>query len=789
MVGNAQSSSLSLLFGTGDGTFGPRNALSVATGPNGIVVADLNGDGIDDIATSTSTSKSLSVLMGIPDTDNLTFSRTFQVTVNPVNDTPTLDQPDNVTVDEDASEQTVNLSGITAGGGETQPLRVTATSSNTDLIADPTVVYPLLTDQGLVAHYSFDGNADDNSGAGHDTVVSGPVLTTDRFGNVDSAYLFDGVDDVIKQSNASLMPRGTSDFTVSLWINATTIAGDARVFFANEKLDQFQFAIGGFAQDELQMYLGGTLVTTGSLEWELDRWYQVGVTRLGNQVSIFRDGQTLVTATNNSANNVSNNESVLSFGSRKRIFGSPVDHPWHGKIDDIRIYDRHLAVTDIQDIYRQDTGTLQFTPLADQHGTSTITVTVEDPGPNGTLDDDLFGATTSFAVGSSPFSVSVADFDGDGVQDLAVANGSSNNVSILLGDGSGSFAVATNFATGDSPQSVSVGDFNGDGNQDLAVANGSSNNVSILLGTGSGSFGAATHFAVGTRPYFVSVGDFNGDGNPDLAVANIGGANVSILLGTGSGSFGVATHFAVGLLPDCVSVGDFNEDGNQDLAVANQGGGGLSILLGDGSGSFVAATASGVPNALSSVSVGDFNGDAHQDVAITIGDRGVDVLLGNGNGSFGAATSFATGSSPRHVSVGDFNGDGNQDLAVANQTSATVSILLGDGSGSFAAATNFAVGSSPFSVSVADFDADGNQDLAVANGSSNNVSILLGGGDNATTTRTFDVTVNPVNDVPTLGALSDLTIDEDASEQTVNLSGISAGGGETQPLRLSRQYQ
>ena len=73
--------------------------------------------------------------------DNATFSRTFDVTVNPVNDDPTLVQPDNVTVDEDASEQTVNLSGITAGGGETQPLRVTAISSNTELIADPTVVY------------------------------------------------------------------------------------------------------------------------------------------------------------------------------------------------------------------------------------------------------------------------------------------------------------------------------------------------------------------------------------------------------------------------------------------------------------------------------------------------------------------------------------------------------------------------------------------------------------------------------------------------------------------------
>ena len=298
--------------------------------------------------------------------DNATFSQTFDVTVSPVNHAPTLDSLADVTIAEDASEQTVNLAGITAGGGESQPLRVTATSSNTDLIADPSVLYPSLTNLGLVAHYSFDQNANDNSGQGHDTVVSGPALTSDRFGNMDSAYLFDGVDDVIKQNNAFLMPRGTDDFTISLWVNATNIIGDARVFVANDKLDQFQFGIGGFAHDELQMYLGGTHVTSGSLQWELDRWYQVGVTRLGDQLSIYRDGETLVTATNNSANSASSNESALTFGSRKGTGGRTVDHPWHGKLDDIRIYDRHLALTEIQDIYRQDTGDLQFTPLADQ---------------------------------------------------------------------------------------------------------------------------------------------------------------------------------------------------------------------------------------------------------------------------------------------------------------------------------------------------------------------------------------------------------------------------------------
>ena len=129
-----------------------------------------------------------------------------------------------------------------------------------------------------------------------------------------------------------------------------------------------------------------------------------------------------------------------------------------------------------------------------------------------------------------PVSVAVGDFNGDGKQDLVVANPSSNNVSILLGDGTGNFSGPTFLNAGSQPFSVAVGDFNGDGKQDLAVANETSNNVSILLGDGAGSFGAATNFSVGGFAFSVAVGDFNGDGKQDLAVGTGGPSTVSILL-------------------------------------------------------------------------------------------------------------------------------------------------------------------------------------------------------------------------------------------------------------------
>jgi Ca2+-binding RTX toxin-like protein len=229
-----------------------------------------------------------------------------------------------------------------------------------------------------------------------------------------------------------------------------------------------------------------------------------------------------------------------------------------------------------------------------------------------------FSAATNFTVGILSFSVTVGDFNSDGKSDLVTANVGSNNVSVLLGTGTGSFGPATNLTVGSLPFSVTVGDFNGDGRSDLATANRNSSNVSVLLGTGTGSFGTPTNFSVGSSPWSVTVGDFNGDGKSDLATANRYGNNVSVLLGNGTGSFGTATNFSVGNGPQSLTVGDFNGDGKSDLAVANAG------------------------------------------------SNNVSVLLGTGTGSFGTATNFSVGSGPRSVTVGDFNGDGKSDLATAN---------------------------------------------------------------------------------------------------------------------------
>ncbi|WP_099066659.1 beta strand repeat-containing protein [Nostoc linckia] len=338
-----------------------------------------------------------------------------------------------------------------------------------------------------------------------------------------------------------------------------------------------------------------------------------------------------------------------------------------------------------------------------------------------------FDPAVNYGVAPNPLTVTVGDFNGDGISDLVTSSNTSTNVSVLLGNGDGTFGTATNFNAIQPPSSVAIGDFNGDGISDLVTANSGFPTLSLLLGNGNGTFGTASSISAGGGAQHVAIGDFNGDGFSDLVTSNFSNNNLSVLLGNGDGTFGSATNYAVTNLPQHVAIGDFNGDGISDLVAPNTLTNNVSVLLGNGDGTFSSATNYAAGTRPTNVAIGDFNGDGFSDLATTNnGSNNISVLLGNGNGTFGTATNFAVGISPRGIAVGDFNGDGFSDLAVTNTSSGNLSVLLGNGDGSFGAATNFATTSFNRGIAVGDFNGDGKPDLVTANQNSNgSISVLL----------------------------------------------------------------
>jgi hypothetical protein len=234
----------------------------------------------------------------------------------------------------------------------------------------------------------------------------------------------------------------------------------------------------------------------------------------------------------------------------------------------------------------------------------------------------------------SPHAVAIHDLNGDGRNDLVTANMSSDNVTVLLNNGGGTF-TATAFPAGpqgSNPVSVAIADLTGDGLLDVAVADYGSSKVTVLAGAGNGSLGAPTGYDVGIHPTAVTAKDVNGDLRVDLAVTNRGSDSVSVLLAGNSGGLQQAINSPVGVgyKPVAVGIADFNHDGHQDLAVALSGGtddtdfcharggvsGGLAILYGNGSGSFTPAGSYASLNDACDVALVDLNNDNRLDMVV-----------------------------------------------------------------------------------------------------------------------------------------------------------------------------
>jgi hypothetical protein len=335
-----------------------------------------------------------------------------------------------------------------------------------------------------------------------------------------------------------------------------------------------------------------------------------------------------------------------------------------------------------------------------------------------------FSAPTRFATGEHPSGVVAADLSGNGRIDLVTSNFSDNTISVLMGNGNGTFQPALSYLVGTSPQALAVGDLNGDGIPDIVTANEGSNTISVLMGNGDGTFAPQVTYEVGVRPEAIAAADLQGDGHTDIVTANQGSNTVSVLLNNGDGSFAPAVDYFTGSGPDGLAVGDLNGDGKPDIVTVNPINSNLHVLLNNGDATFGHLETYLTGLAPRAVTIADINSDGRPDIiTANLHDTNISVLKANGDGTFQTQENFATGSFPFAVTVADVNGDGRPDIITANNFDSGVSVLLHNTMGSFSQDKSIRSGTGPVALVAADVNGDGKPDLIAADFNTNTVSV------------------------------------------------------------------
>jgi hypothetical protein len=325
--------------------------------------------------------------------------------------------------------------------------------------------------------------------------------------------------------------------------------------------------------------------------------------------------------------------------------------------------------------------------------------------------DGTYASPVQVPCSPEPIALFGADLDLDEDIDLAVVNNrpGTANLDILKNNGSGTFTVSATYTLSIMGNSIHGADFDADGDVDIVLSSywGSSNNVDVMLNNGSGAFTGPSIYSAGTYAHGVIARDVDNDGDVDLAVASSGDDNISVLMNDGSAYFSDLVNYGVGEYPYDVYGNDLNGDGYVDIASADYSGNSVSVILNNGNGTFGGHTSYQTGANCRQLIGGDYDGDGDIDLSCCLnGEDSAAVLLNDGDGTFDVQHTYAVGSSPTGIQTGDLDLDGDLDIVCSNYNSDNVTVLYNTGSGGVSEAdTDFIapflqVYPSPFSRSV-----------------------------------------------------------------------------------------
>ncbi|MFC1598958.1 FG-GAP-like repeat-containing protein [Patescibacteria group bacterium] len=781
-VATQTNSSVAILFGNSAGSFDPFSSYSTATSPRGLVSADFDGDGYDDVATA-----------------NYNILGTSALSILFNNGDGSLAAPASY----DGVEKALSLAAADLDGDNDQDIIIVG---NWNVLREDNGIDGWYTeDYGATVHL----NNGDGSFAAAEFLISSGFYGSDLFGyppyrkyggypkEIKIADLND--DDIPDMAVANkygdngyitvLIGAGDGDFLEPVDYELTSEASG--------------LSIGDLSGDEIPDIAATTVdvvlpdpndssvnifVNNGNGTFYYAEKYDIGLDPTSVEIADFtNDGLADIAVVNlvsEDLNIFMNLDFSLDSVSPEAVFAGT---PSFSLTTVGRGFDTESVVR-INGSARS-TSYISETHLEAQILNGDLTV----PGINNiSVYHNVYGNETNpvllrvepnflpipgnYLVNTSPKAVASADFDNDGDKDLVIVNSDSNNISVFLNQGLGTYDPKQDYPVGNVPVSVAVNDFNADGFIDVSVVNSADDNVSVLMGNGDGSFLTAVNYGAGTNPQAIFSADFDSNNYYDLAVANYDNNNVTVLLNNEDGTFAAGINYNAGTNPQYVLGADFNNDDIIDLITANKGSNNISLLLGIGDGTFNSATHFSSGTQPFSLTSADFNADDNQDVAIAnSGSHNITIKQGSGSGSFNTGTTISVGTSPYSIGNGDYNNDSIKDLVVANSADNNISLFLGDGIGGFGSAVNYDVGTTPYSLLATDISGDNISDVVTTNSGSDDITILYGRGLLGVGTNLFNAPVNYSIFDPTTPVSADLDEDGNADLIVANYGYITPG--------------